>query len=141
MESSLPLELSLIVLSIVLANATGQYPIAIVHVYYTDLTSRVYTCFYAVTLDSSADSVCPGDTVVFTCATDTGELIWNVNGTLLYYSNAHEQRDVKLMSCSDNSIPQLSNTDTETVSISGEQIKFNTPVLVLMQALLHHHIL
>ena len=99
---------------------------------------------------------------MFTCATDTGELIWSVDGTLLYYSNTHEQRDVRLsifefhlmiktgvalvstatvqnarydgngtvLSCSDNSIPQLSNTDTETVSISGEQIKFNTHVLV-----------
>ena len=36
---------------------------------------------------SSADSVCPGDTQVFTCITDTGQLQWrDVNDdTKLYY--------------------------------------------------------
>ena len=34
----------------------------------------------SVTLTSSADSVCPGDTVVFTCVTDTGVLLWEGNG-------------------------------------------------------------
>ena len=37
--------------------------------------------FTTVTLTSSADSVCPGDTVVFTCVTDTAPLIWSSNGT------------------------------------------------------------
>ena len=35
-----------------------------------------------VTLTSSVDSVCPGDTVVFTCITDTGKLIWTVNNSV-----------------------------------------------------------
>ena len=61
----------------------------------------VCTCMYVnaystVTLDSSADSVCPGDTVVFTCATDTGELIWNVSGHLLYFNNFEESRPESL---------------------------------------------
>ena len=33
--------------------------------------------FTTVTLTSSADSVCPGDTVVFTCVTDTAPLVWS----------------------------------------------------------------
>ena len=33
---------------------------------------------YAVTLSSSADSLCPGDGVVFTCVTDTGRLTWDI---------------------------------------------------------------
>ena len=33
--------------------------------------------FTTVTLTSSAESVCPGDTVVFTCVTDTVPLIWS----------------------------------------------------------------
>ena len=41
-----------------------------------------------VTLDSSSDSVCPGDTVVFTCTSDTGELIWGVTGVLFYFSTS-----------------------------------------------------
>ena len=47
----------------------------------------MYYAFTTVTLTSSADSVCPGDTVVFTCVTDTGELAWLSNGhNFLYYS-------------------------------------------------------
>ena len=41
-----------------------------------------------VTLDSSSDSVCPGDTVVLTCTTDTGELIWGVDGINFYFSTS-----------------------------------------------------
>ena len=43
-----------------------------------------------VTLTSSADSVCPGDTVVFTCVTDTAPLIWSTSVNELvkvYYSS------------------------------------------------------
>ena len=29
-------------------------------------------------MSSSADSLCPGDGVVFTCVTDTGRLIWDI---------------------------------------------------------------
>ena len=39
------------------------------------------------TLDSSADSVCPGDTVVFTCATDTGQLLWRVGDNYAFFNN------------------------------------------------------
>ena len=42
------------------------------------LTLFFYHC--SVTLTSSADSVCPGDTMVFTCVTDTGVLLWKSNG-------------------------------------------------------------
>ena len=43
-----------------------------------------------VTLTSSADSVCPGDTVVFTCVTDTAPLIWSTSvneHVKVYYSS------------------------------------------------------
>ena len=36
-------------------------------------------CNDAVTLSSSADSLCPGDGVVFICVTDTGRLKWDIN--------------------------------------------------------------
>ena len=36
---------------------------------------------HTVTLTSSADILCPGDTVVFTCVTDTGRLVWEVDET------------------------------------------------------------
>ena len=38
------------------------------------------TYHFTVTLTSSADSVCPGDTVVFTCVTNTGVLLWKSYG-------------------------------------------------------------
>ena len=43
-----------------------------------------------VTLSSSADILCPGDGVVFTCVTDTGQFIWNINdySTQAFYSPA-----------------------------------------------------
>ena len=34
--------------------------------------------YCSVTLTSSPDSVCPGDTVVFTCVSDTGKLLWEI---------------------------------------------------------------
>ena len=41
--------------------------------------ATAYAIFITVTLTSSADSVCPGDTVVFTCVTDTAPLIWSTS--------------------------------------------------------------
>ena len=53
---------------------------------------KLIACMYVnacstVTLDSSSDSLCPGDTVVFTCATDTGELIWAVGDSEVFFNN------------------------------------------------------
>ena len=42
---------------------------------------NVIIFIHTVTLTSSADILCPGDTVVFTCVTDTGRLIWGVDET------------------------------------------------------------
>ena len=46
---------------------------------------------FAVTLNSSADSLCPGDGVVFTCVTDTGQLNWGIGLTVrqFYYNAAN----------------------------------------------------
>ena len=49
-----------------------------------------YYFFTTVTLTSSADSVCPGDTVVFTCVTDTAPLVWSISvneHVKVYYSS------------------------------------------------------
>ena len=45
-----------------------------------------------VTLTSSADSVRPGDTVVFTCVTDTAPLVWStsVNELVKVYHSSHQ---------------------------------------------------
>ena len=45
---------------------------------------------YIVTLSSSADSLCPGDGVVFTCVTDTGRLVWDIKNTAVsFHSSAY----------------------------------------------------
>ena len=48
-------------------------------------------CYFTTcTLTSSADSVCPGDTVVFTCITDTAPLVWSTSvneHVKVYYSS------------------------------------------------------
>ena len=49
---------------------------------------------FTVTLTSSADSVCPGDTVVFTCVTDTVRLIWTVNKSVNLVS-FHSTKHIK----------------------------------------------
>ena len=54
---------------------------------YTVCIYRICASF-TVTLDSPADSVCPRDTVVFICATDTGELVWDVVGNQFYFSTS-----------------------------------------------------
>ena len=49
---------------------------ACLHVSYRSL---IITYVHTVTLTSSADILCPGDTVVFTCVTtDTGRLVWEI---------------------------------------------------------------
>ena len=53
------------------------------YVNYNTWSNILYTTtcavFTTVTLTSSADSVCPGDTVVFTCVTDTAPLVWSTS--------------------------------------------------------------
>ena len=104
-----------------------------------------------VTLDSSSDSVCPGDTVVFTCTTDTGELIWGIDENQFYFStsqvpnvdpsipfkfslistqganlvttvtvdNVQLDDNGTVITCADNSIPQLASIATKELVIFG----------------------
>ena len=59
-----------------------------------DVISFLCLCslFFLVTLTSSADSVCPGDTVVFTCVTNTSVLLWESNGQNHAYLGALGQQ-------------------------------------------------
>ena len=63
------------------------------------LSAHVYT----VTLNSSADSLCPGDGVVFTCVTETsnsmGRLVWDINHQIQSYHseaqlNGYANKDI-----------------------------------------------
>ena len=69
-----------------------------------------------VTLTSSGDKLCPGDTVVFTCVTDTGRLVWEINdsnGRHFFHSPAQinmshtvQNFTLTLLSVTNNSIYQ-----------------------------------
>ena len=110
-----------------------------------------YTILSTVILESSSNQTCPGDTVTYTCVTDTGELVWDVNHNqqVLFTIDYHQpqqldvftvnltningmvivstatinnvllQHNGTVLACSDNSIPQLADTITKTVIISG----------------------
>ena len=87
---------------------------------------------------------------MFTCATDTGELLWDVLGQNIFFSTSHQEPNVDpsfpftfsltstqganlvssatidnvhlddngtVLTCSDSSIPQLSNTATKELVI------------------------
>ena len=50
-----------------------------------------------VTLSSSADNLCPGDGVVFTCVTDTGRLVWDImHSSISYHSTALLNKVIQL---------------------------------------------
>ena len=55
---------------------------------------------FTVTLTSSADIVCPGNTAMFTCVTDTGVLAWEID----------EYKYVFLPGLSENTAALLGNT-------------------------------
>ena len=50
-----------------------------------------------VTLTSSTDSVCPGDTVVFSCVTDTVRLLWTVNNSVDQVHSFHSISQIKMV--------------------------------------------
>ena len=51
-----------------------------------------------VILESSSNKTCPGDTVTYTCVTDTGELVWRENNSqqVLFaeYNHLPQQLDI-----------------------------------------------
>ena len=72
--------------------------------------------YNTVTLTSSADSVCPGDTVVFTCVTDTGQLVWRSNGhNFLYYSAGQLSENVYIFTTKLSNVSGMIFMSTATV--------------------------
>ena len=82
----------------------------------------------SVTLDSSADSVCPGDTIVFTCATDTGELLWAVGDSkTLFITNitmpiVFPTFDLKLLSQNGKNFTSTATIDNVHLDHNGTAI-------------------
>ena len=82
---------------------------------------------FTVTLDSSADIVCPGDTVVFTCVTDTGELIWNVNGfnDVLYEKMIEKKEQTSLSIFQLNITNKIGNYFVSTATVINVHLDYN----------------
>ena len=81
------------------------------------LVLHTYCVFFLVTLTSSADSVCPGNTVVFTCVTDTGQLAWRSNGHSHFYSTSVKATvdDVEMFTVNLTSVTGMVLVSTATV--------------------------
>ena len=91
---------------------------------YMHIACILSSCTYSttVTLTSSADSVCPGDTVVFTCVTDTGQLLWISNGhNSIYYSAGQPARTVHIFTtklCNVSGMTFISTATVHNVQLS-----------------------
>ena len=93
--------------------------------------------FSSVTLDSSPDSVCPGGTVVFTCATDTGELIWAVDNSkvlfndILTVDNTLLIFDLKLIDQNGKNLISTATIDSVNIDHNGTAISCSDSSLPL----------
>ena len=86
--------------------------------------------FFSVALTSSADSVFPGDTVVFTCVTD-GLLAWRSNGhSHFYYTSGQSTVDyVDIFKVNLTSVTGMVLVSTATVH--NVQLSHNGAVITM----------
>ena len=100
------------------------------------MVNRIYE-FSSVTLDSSSDSVCPGDTVVFTCTSDTGELIWDVDNRkgifndILTEDNTLSIFDLKLIDQNGKNLISTATIDSVNIDHNGTAISCSDSSLPL----------
>lgn len=72
----------------------------------------------AVNLTSSATTVCPGGTLIFTCVTDTGQLAWDTersNSNHLYYTSGQPTSVVDIFTVNLTSVTGMVLVSTATV--------------------------
>ena len=85
----------------------------------------------SVTLDSSSDSVCPGDIVyvVFSCATDTGKLTWNIyidgHNDVFYDSSMSEHKEQSVSIFNFNLTSSIGNHLVSTATAYNVDIDHN----------------
>ena len=89
---------------------------------------RVHKDFpFVVNLTSSVDRVCPGDTVIFTCITDAGRLVWsftedtsqfyNVNSSAINDALHKDKFIVKLISVTGNVLTSTATAHNVSVGL------------------------
>ena len=92
-------------------------------------------CVYTpVKLCSSTEDVCPGDTVVFTCVTDTGRLIWNVGNGISQSYHSPAQLNMPIYDdiftlLLQNVTGDTNNTYRSTVTATNVPLAYNEMIV------------
>ena len=71
-----------------------------------------------VMLESSSNQTCPGDTVTYTCVTDTGQLVWRENNKAqtLFTIDYHPPQQLDIFTVNVTSISGLVIVSTATIN-------------------------
>ena len=71
-----------------------------------------------VILESSSNQTCPGDTVTYTCVTDTGQLVWDVNykAQLRFTLNNHHPQQLDIFTVNLTNISGMVIVSTATIN-------------------------
>ena len=88
-----------------------------------------YTIPTTVGLESSSNQTCPGDTVTYTCVTDTGELVWDVNDNqqVLFTVDYHPPQQLDTFTVN---LTNISGTViVSTATINNVLLEYNGTVL------------
>ena len=102
------------------------------HYYAMFCCSIINECMHAVSLNSSAARVCPGDTLVFTCVTNTSSLLWNMNGTTqnsFFYEQEQLQSTETLDIFSINLISITGTTFVSTATVHNVSIEDDKTII------------
>ena len=69
-------------------------------------------------LESSSNQTCPGDTVIYTCVTDTGQLVWRENNKdqVLFNTNYHLPQQLDVFTVNLTSISGMVIVSTATIN-------------------------
>ena len=83
-----------------------------------------------VVLESSSNQTCPGDTVTYTCVTDTGQLVWRENNKhqALFTINYHPPQQLDILTVNLTNISGMVIVSTAT--INNVLLEHNGTVLV-----------
>ena len=82
-----------------------------------------------VILESSSNQTCPGDTVTYTCVTDTGELVWceNNKAQVLFTIDNHPPQQLDIFTVILTNISGMVIVSTAT--IKNALLEYNGTVL------------
>ena len=81
-----------------------------------------------VSLYSSAARVCPGDTLVFTCVTDTGVLVWGIDGiNHVFYEAGQSSQLLDIFTV--NLINITGTTFVSTATVHNARIENNGTII------------